>query len=133
MGLLNLSSIVMHATVMSLRETDFLTDDICQLPITSQAITELVARFADSDKYVCMAAMRGFIELAKHGNVYCFVDPLRGIDLLTDNIRQLPIISDAIKSILAIFAHPDEDVRRSAIDRFTELVKHGKVYCCSST
>lgn len=63
---------VMYAAMILLRGTNFLADDIRQLPAMSEAITDLVARIVDPHINVSRAAVHGFIELAKHGNVHCY-------------------------------------------------------------
>lgn len=68
MVLLNLPSMVKCAAVMLSRGADFLTDDICQLPIISEAIQGIVARFTDLHADVRKSAVNVFIELARHSN-----------------------------------------------------------------
>lgn len=61
----------MCTAINELRETDFLENDICELPAIPEAIRELVARFANTDWHIRQTARYGFVELVKHGDVGC--------------------------------------------------------------
>lgn len=48
------------------------SDNISKMPIVSEAIAAIVAKFSDSKEDACDTAMNAFIELVKHGNLNNF-------------------------------------------------------------
>ena len=54
--------------------TKWILGDICQMPTLPEIIKEIVAKIGDLDHNVCSTAINGFVEMAKHGNLYDFLN-----------------------------------------------------------
>jgi len=98
------------------------------MPIISDAIRDIVAKFGDSDWYVRNTAINCLAQLAKYGNYCDFYKRPDRTKLIVDDICERPIMSQAIKDIVAKFGDSDWHVRDTAINGLAELAKHGNLY-----
>jgi len=98
------------------------------MPILPDAIKEIVTKFGDPDYGVCNTASNSFVKLVKHGNFYYyFNNKANRTGLLLGDIRQMPIMPNAIRDIVAKFDDSDRNVCITSINSLVELAKHGNL------